>query len=256
MIDSKKLVLVLVCLALAGCASSKKKAESIPAQSQSVAKAEKPVSPEMSDLKKSIVSLAKQEWDYFGRQTVVLDGEEESIPRVGKWEDDADAYAYRVNEYWRAVGKPQLTGNNCSQPWSAAFVSWIMRAAGVPWYEFRSSEAHWGYLSRIMANSDDPYASFVPRNVTEYSPRPGDLICATRGHSAPPPLPGENPRSVLYEHTKLHCDIVVERAGDSLGAIGGNVRNSVSKTLLKLNKNGMVQPSQRRPWFMVLENRL
>ncbi|WP_085212549.1 DUF2272 domain-containing protein [Methylomagnum ishizawai] len=256
MMNSKALVLSL-CVALAGCAGHKKKPEPAPVPAQpSRTATHKPAEAEMSPVKRDIIELARREWEFFGRQTVVLDGEEESIPHVGKWEDDADAYIYRVNWYWRAVDKPHLDGRDCRQPWSAAFVSWIMREAGVSSYQFEPSEAHWGYLSRIVAEAGDPYAAFAPREIGEYSPRPGDLICATRGGPDEMPVPGQGFRSVLLEHTKLHCDIVVERGGDTLAAIGGNVRNSVSKTLLKLDPEGLVRPSQRRPWFMVLENRL
>jgi len=252
---SKKLALLL-CLSLAGCAASKKKPEPVPAAPKAEVRPEKSATPRMSSLKKDIVGLAKREWDFFGRQTVVLDGEEESIPHVGKWEDDEEVYVFRVNWYWRAVGKPGLTGKHCREPWSAAFISWIMKEVGVPEYQFAREEAHWAYLSRIVADSGDPYAAFVPREVSEYSPQPGDLVCATRGHGSADALTGLGFRSVLMEHTQLHCDIVVERGADTLGVIGGNVRNSVSKTLLRLDQSGRVQPTRRRPWFLVLENRL
>lgn len=252
-----KLLALSLCVALAGCAGQKKKPVPAPVQPPQVqTQPQKSTAAELSEIKKEIISTAKREWDFFGRQTVVLDGDEESIPHVGKWEDDEEAYVYRVNWYWRAVGKPGLNGKDCRQPWSAAFISWIMREAGVPEYQFARAEAHWSYLTRIVADAGDPYAAFAPRSVDEYSPMPGDLICATRGNPEAAPIPGEDFRSVLQDHTKLHCDIVVERGGDTLAAIGGNVRNSVSKTLLKLDLNGLVRPTQRRPWFMVLENRL
>jgi len=87
-------------------------------------------------------------------------------------------------------------------------------------------------------------------------PRPGDLICATRGTHGFIPVYGEDPAAVLRSHAKLHCDIVVEKRGNTLQSIGGNVRNSVSKTQLPLGPNGLLKPSERRPWFVVLENRL
>lgn len=256
MVDPKKVLLVL-CIVLAGCSGQKKKTGEPPAKVTVPPVApEKPRGAELSPFKRTILNLARREWEFFGRQTVVLDGEEESIPHVGKWEDDGETYAVRVNWYWQAVGKPGLNGNDCRQPWSAAFVSWIMREAGVPTYQFPPEEAHWGYLSHFLRSEGDPYAAFVPRSIAEYRPKPGDLICATRGGNGEAPFPGQSFRSVLLEHTKLHCDIVVERSGNTLSAIGGNVRNSVSKTLLTLDKDGLVQPTQRRPWFVAVENRL
>jgi hypothetical protein len=261
MIDSKKILLVL-CLVLAGCAGHKKPAAprpggaaAGPAASPTAPPGQRPKAGEMSFLKGMILSLARREWEFFGKQTVLFDGEEESIPHVGKWEDDEDTYVARVNWYWRAVGKPNLDGNDCRQPWSAAFVSWIMREAGVPEYQFPAADAHRDYLVRIVNSADGPDAGFVPHAIKEYQPRPGDLICATRGRPDES-LDGLDPRLVLLDHAKLHCDIVVEQEGGFIAVIGGNVRNSVSKTTMKLDGNGFVQPTRRRPWFMVLENRL
>jgi len=41
-----------------------------------------------------------------------------------------------------------------------------------------------------------------------------------------------------------------------LQAIGGNVRNSVSKTILTLSPDGYVQFTRSRPWVLIIENRL
>jgi hypothetical protein len=49
---------------------------------------------------------------------------------------------------------------------------------------------------------------------------------------------------------------VTGRKGNILAAVGGNVRNSVSKSLFTLTSQGRLQPTERRPWFVVLENRL
>ena len=252
-----KRLLLAVCIVLAGCAGEKKKPEPGSAAGVPTGRVPSKVHGKrgVPSMKRTLLALAKREWEYFGRQVVVLEGDEESIPHVGKWEDDGEPYAVRVNWYWRAVGKPQWTGNTCEQPWSAAFISWIMRESGVPAYLFPPEDAHWAYLTWIARNEGDPYAALVPHSIGEYRPQPGDLICATRGNGGMP-FPGESFHSVLLHHRKLHCDLVVEKKGDILGAIGGNVRNSVSKTLVKLDKNGFLHPSRRRPWFMAVENRL
>jgi len=244
------LFLLILCLILTGCGASKKKIGppfAAPAAGQEKA--------ESSAIRRRIISLANREWEFFGRQVVVLEGGEESIPHVGMWEDDEETYSIRVNWYWRAVGKSELTGDNCRQPWSAAFISWIMKNAGVSDYEFPRTDTHWVYLNRIANGGDRSHASFVPHSIGLYVPKPGDLICATRGRRNPPPQ-GQTYEDGLSHHTKLHCDIVVSRQGETLEAIGGNVRNSVSKTILRLDKNGLLQPTPRRPWFLVLENRL
>jgi len=60
----------------------------------------------------------------------------------------------------------------------------------------------------------------------------------------------------LLQNARAHCDLVVKSDGRVLEAIGGNVRNSVSKSILELDSEGRLQPVERRSWFIVLENRL
>lgn len=201
-----------------------------------------------------IVEAAKAEWVYFGQQIVVIDGDQESIPHVGIWEDDDDSHSERINQYWRAVGKPRLSGYDCKQPWSAAFISWIMQAAGVPNDLFPPSRAHRSYLNRFIANADDPYAALIPHTIQHHKPKPGDLICATRGKIKPPDVIEEV--QDLLDSWRMHCDIVVETNGQTVHAIGGNVRNSVSKTILTLSPDGYVQFTRSRPWVVIVENRL
>jgi hypothetical protein len=248
-----KAIFFLVFLFLAGCGNQPMKPtdEKIREESLIPASAFTPVSP----LKRKILALARSEWVYFGQQNVVYQEAGESIPHVGFWEDDDVAHIYRVNRYWQAVGMPWITGKDCQQPWSAAFISWVMSTAGVPEEQFPPASAHWVYLTQIISKSDRPYRSFVPRVIKEYKPQPGDLICASRGFLAIPLI--HDPTQVgLLKNAKIHCDIVLERKGQTLEAIGGNVRNSVSKSILTLDQDGYLQPTPSRPWFLVIENRL
>ena len=206
-------------------------------------------------VKRAIISRAIREWEVFGRQTVVMKGSEESIPHVGAWEDDDSRYSGRVNLYWRAVGKPRINGMDCQQPWSAAFVSWIMDGAGVPESQFPRVQAHWIYLSSMIEEAAYPGRYFVPRRIEDYSPDPGDLICAYRGPSQHSSSSGYASARGL-RGTPAHCDLVVRKDRKTLEVIGGNVRNSVSKVTLELDGNGHLQAVPRRPWFLILENRL
>ncbi|MGY6213972.1 DUF2272 domain-containing protein [Methylolobus aquaticus] len=242
-------------LSLSGCGGQKKPPPVLPSPV-----AEVPVSvpvkrpPPLSPTKRAIVNVAKAEWDYFGQQRVVYQGNEESIPHVGFWEDD-DSHVFRVNMYWSAVGMPGLDGNDCKQPWSAAFISYVMQRAGVPSFQFPPARAHWVYLKQFVRDNGMPGQGFVPHGIREYRAQPGDLICATREHYGAPMLRGPADASFL-DNNKLHCDIVVTREGSTLEVIGGNVRNSVSKSVLTLDGSGYLQPIKRRPWFVVVENRL
>ncbi len=250
--SSRFLTGLLLCFALIGCATAPPPAET------SRTWAGRPIGPPPAPnpgLKQTLIARANQEWDFFGRQTVVIKGSEESIPHVGAWEDDDGPYSGRVNAYWRAAGKPRLDGRDCQEPWSAAFLSWVMAGVAVPETQFPPATAHWVYLARLIEQSDYPGRYFVPQRVADYSPEPGDLICATRGLTRPATYNGYTSPEAL-KGANLHCDLVVGKQGQTLEAVGGNVRNSVSKSTLELDGQGRLQTTPRRPWFLVLQNRL
>jgi hypothetical protein len=124
-----------------------------------------------------------------------------------------------------------------------------------PFSPFRPSSAHWVYLSQAIDDAVFPGRWFVPRRIADYSPRPGDLICAARGTNRPRMVGGYTSPSML-KGTSTHCDLVIAKQGDSLEAIGGNVRNLVSRISVELNADGRLQLIPRRPWFIILQNRL
>ena len=251
-----KPLLIVLFLALAGCGSAPKK----PVQPEEPPKKQK-IQPRVvrsksfpvHSWKYMIAKIANNEWLYFGQQKVVIDENEESIPHVGIWEDDDYSHSNRINQYWRAAGASRLSGKDCKEPWSAAFISWIMQEAGVPEYLFPPGSAHRSYLNHILANAHNPGSVLIPHTIQEYKPKPGDLICANRGRNTPAKVIVVLPDSL---NAKLHCDIVMETKGQTLEAIGGNVRNSVSKTILTLSPKGYLQYTRSRQWFLIIENRL
>lgn len=246
----RALAALAICLALAACGGAPEKGDAT-WLGRSIGPPPEP----NPGLKRVMIARATSEWEFFGRQTVVYQGSQESIPNVGAWEDDDSRYSTRVNAYWRAVGKPGLTGMDCQKPWSAAFLSWVMQGAGVPETQFRPAAAHWIYVSAMIDEAPLAGRWFVPRRIADYSPNPGDLICASRSGSRPLITQGYTDAWAL-EGTGTHCDLVVAKNGRTLEAIGGNVRNSVSKSTLELDAQGRLQPVPRRPWFLVLQNRL
>jgi len=254
-----KYLLIIACLLLSACARTPPKPNAPPPVA-----AVKPQVPERvlsirdfpdTSTRYRILSILLEEWNYFGEQEVIINDDMESIPRVGVWEDDDALHSERIRRYWQIAGKHGLSGYDCHQPWSAAFISWVMAVAGVNEDEFPYASAHWVYLSRFLGNEGSEVANFVPRSVAEYPPKPGDLICASRDIRVDV-SPNFLPTSGQIGNAKLHCDIVVAVKGKTLEAIGGNVRNSVSKSVLQLSPQGYLQPTFRRPWFMVVENRV
>lgn len=199
-----------------------------------------------SDVKATILALTRGEWEAFGKQRITWEDGVEVIKPVGLWEDDR-AGSKRVAEYWRVLDPDStLTGFDCTEPWSAAFVSWVMIRSGVDPEQFTRSAAHRDYLRTIVDHADDPDFKFRPHAPADYVPKPGDLICRGRGST----------RDITDFHAlpadaALHCDIVVSNTGGKLESIGGNVRQSVSLSERDVDAAGKLGA----PWLVVIENR-
>ena len=197
-------------------------------------------------VKQTVLTLALTEWTNFGKQRVYHEDGVEVIKPVGVWEDDAKGSAL-VAKYWQLIDPhSKIAGKDCEDPWSAVFISWVMRRGGVDPRQFVKSAAHRDYLRRIVAHENDPAFKLKPRHPAEYAPRPGDVICRGRGkdhdladyHDLP-------------DDAELHCDIVLANANGKLYSIGGNVRQSVSMSERTVDAMGKLDAA----WFIVVENR-
>ena len=184
--------------------------------------------------------------------------------------DDTPAWQ-RVARYWRESGTlssmlhiagahsclfpggGREADNDCraylvDNPWSAAFVSWVMARAPVP--GFRGSPRHADYIARAWNDPEgSPYAFADP-----YTNRavPGDLLCHLRDHEV---LGPEGLRQALDSPwrrmpQRSHCDIVVAVDDDDgngprmLYVVGGNVLNAVTMRMLPLDADGRLAPGQ------------
>jgi len=204
-----------------------------------------PVDPAL--VKGNILRLANAEWNAFGGQIVYLENGRERIDPVGIWEDERRG-SPRIGAYWRSVDE-DWSGYDCDKPWSAAFISWLMLEAGVPPELFTPSGLHSDYLRAVADSEEESTARFVLRDAKLVSPRPGDLICATRAGAG---IPAYNR---IPDGTTMHCDLVVFNEGGRLESIGGNVRNSVSKTVRQIGPDGLLPMIGDRPWVLVVEDR-
>ncbi len=247
-------------------------------------------------VRQSILDGATAEWRRWGERVVYLEPERSLLAvRGGPWEDEREAYA-DLARYWCAAGRNYFrlaaddagTGDLLdaqghvrravyeqvrvghapfADAWSAAFVSSVLYAAGVPREAFRFSIAHWEYVSAIVSRHREAQAQgtaddlpFVPHALADYRARPGDLLCATRAGARLADL-----AALPERRLPMHCEIVVaaeERcanaaSGRCLAAIGGNVMQSVVRTLVPLDRRGhVVIAPQNRAWIVVIENRL
>lgn len=120
--------------------------------------------------------------------------------------------------------------------WSAAFIAYVMDAAKLGNAQFRYSAAHAFYIQRaFQAPQDDAFRACDPRTTT---PRPGDLLCYSRGNA---PLKNFEDWQGAVNRPNFtaasHCDVVIEvdLAANKMDTVGGNVLQSVTRRSLKLN---------------------
>jgi hypothetical protein len=146
-------------------------------------------------------------------------------------------------------------------PWSAAFVSYVVRRSGVAAKAFRFTNAHRVYIYDAFATSvAEPTDAAGDRlyracPLTATTPRPGDLICQQRE----PALADSSDAAVRERiRTELessngarsvrrtHCEVVahVDAPARKVYTIGGNVNQAVTARKLNLRRDLKFSPAQ------------
>ncbi|GGK06477.1 DUF2272 domain-containing protein [Luteimonas terricola] len=166
----------------------------------------------------------------------------------------------RVTDYWRGSGllwqvmqrsgatdcvhaseqsgAPACRSFVIDTPWSAAFVSWVMRRAALP--GFRASASHVDYVRDAYRNPEgSAYRIADPRAAR---PSRGDLLCYVR---VPGRSYGFGGLATLLSADGgglgMHCDIVVsagEGSERTARLVGGNVLDGVTMRMLPLTAGG------------------
>jgi peptidoglycan hydrolase-like protein with peptidoglycan-binding domain len=172
-----------------------------------------PPAPSIKVLRENIVRIAREE--------------------AARWKDggirQTDPQVTAVlQDYWKAgpglsftVAQIRSKAFQATHPWSAAFISWVMRKAGAG-KAFKYSGLHSVYISAAKANRIAGNANpFKAYRLSEVAPRVGDLVCCKRAAGS----------KVTYDSIragmKTHCDIVVAVKPGAITVIGGNVDQSV-----------------------------
>jgi hypothetical protein len=143
-----------------------------------------------------------------------------------------------VGEYWSKIGQ-SLDGLDRDQPWSAAFISFVARAAGYTTFKFAAAHSTYVYDAVEKRSANDTTAPFWGFEVNEHKPQLGDLVCRSRAGVIISSM-----ASLPKGGFKSHCDIVVEVNNTEVKTLGGNVENSVSITPYPLDKNGFLRKVQ------------
>ena len=196
-------------------------------------------------LRTKIVKLAKQEWERWNRGKLT-----ETKPK-----------ALRVlQEYYRTgvgerkndkLGDPKW---HSKHPWSAVFISWIMRTAGAG-SNFRYNRLHANYIAAAkqnqeVRNKENPFWAF---RITEVAPELGDLVCSSRANSG---TDYDNVDNRSRRNRSSHCDIVTEVKPHQITVIGGNVGNTVNKKRIRTDDRGFVIPKEKKDdYFTIIKIR-
>ncbi|MDP4026823.1 DUF2272 domain-containing protein [Methylobacterium sp. NEAU 140] len=146
----------------------------------------------------------------------------------GAGSEKVDPYCGFVREMWAAIGEPydgrSTYPNGKDVPWSAAFISWVVRLAGPAYTNFQFASSHSIFVNnaikaRYTARKDKPFWGF---RINEEKPALGDIIQRNRSGNNFSFSYAEN--HVQYES---HSDIVVEVTPDAVRVLGGNVGDTV-----------------------------
>lgn len=199
---------------------------------------------------------ATAEWEFFGKQSFDVNGvktksghtETEARQPPGAGED----WFARVGKYWReGVNNKVLDGRNTRVPWSAAFISFVVKDAGAG-NHFRYSPQHSVYISKAIRDAKNKSAvAYWCLRLNECKPKVGDIVCWTRQHG----IDYDNQHGGDYAG---HCDIVVEAGVGQVKVIGGNIGQSVSERVLALNAEGNIKPItlHSETLFAIMQNQL
>lgn len=201
-------------------------------------------------LKEQLVQIAVAEWIYFGNQTAkYTDNAGDVVSYQYGHREDEDPYYLRVGKYWREALDYKFDGRT-ALAWSAAFISFLMKSAGLSKSEFLFNEQHSKYIRKaiLAKQANDMTYGFWAYQLDEYQPQVGDLVCYLRDSAI-----GTISYNSNSNDYPAHADLVVAKNGSLLEVIGGNVGDSVTKKILHLDAAGFLVDDTKK-WFVVIKN--
>ena len=230
-----------------------------------------------------MMRILEAEWREWGAR--VIDARREAFDDTeGPLAEEDPAAFSKVLAYWSAVGWQSYIDRNktafdagtavamCTAdekaddgrdviwgcaPWSAAFVSFIMRTTGIDQAEFPPAAGHRNYVDALIVAGErwGGRATFLAHEIELYAPVPGDVICADRAGGSRALTTLAERRGEIGASRPMHCDIVAAVAPGEVTAIGGNVAQGVTAVRYATDARGRLQRNVRR-WFVVFENRI
>ena len=221
--------------------------------------------------------ILKNSKSAFKRQVIF-----QSKKEAEKWQNFSETdegTARIIKDYWKrgtdldySISDIQNPSWQQNHPWSAAFISWIMRVSGAGRH-FLYSPRHADYLSDAIEEKQlNSKAKFKGYKINEIKPKETDIVCKTRLNSSAtydsldPTVCGTDLDlyPVCTPNATLHCDIItnakkfkrVDEDGITrkyIEAVGGNLDNKVKFVELEVDDKGYIIEDK---YFAIIRNTL
>jgi hypothetical protein len=218
----------------------------------------------------AIVAIALREWRLFGSR---VDGQPTSTEASQAKPEREPGLWQRVGEYWwlgldAGTSESKWTGKHDEKgavfppdrdndyPWSAAFVSYVMRIAGAGRrFPYAPDHAHYIDIAKLQTLQKESRWLIEAERPEDYAPHPGDLVC--RGRDDASNLRYDDLPAGKY--FPAHCDIVVDTSTElRIDVVGGNEHDAVTMKHVTVATDGkLAEPDGRTPdpggpWLVVL----
>ena len=166
--------------------------------------------------------------------------------------NEADpALCKEIKKWTEDIGFPF---SSCTKvPWSAVFVSWCVKHAGASKAEFKFAMAHSVFVHQAIKNADKAVGVFQGFPIDAEGPAVGDIIQNNReGNRFDFAFARANANYIS------HSVIVIEVGEDTQGrfafCVGGNETDSVRRTVVRLNANGLIKQRSGNSFISVVKN--
>lgn len=148
----------------------------------------------------------------------------------------------RLQKYWQeGAGRTLSDAGARAEAWSAAFISYVMKKSGVKNFPFSAS--HSTYITAAIKNRKEGKKGIKGYKVDEKKVQVGDLVCYARQSGANYDSAGPY---------LSHCDIITKINKNEADSVGGNVSQSVSKTIVPLTHDGFIDKSKDKKGYFVI----
>jgi hypothetical protein len=182
--------------------------------------------------------------------------------KFGGIDEGKEPLRSHIADYYEAGnGSRKLDPTKDENAWSAAFISYCLRTAGVKQSQFQFDLSHSVYVKAAIQNQLNNRGVFRGRRISDYAPKIGDIIHHNRsGGTKTYDFAAEN--SGYPSHCAIVVDFEVSAGHKFAVTIGGNESiavgtGTVGQKRFPLLVNGKLDQSQiSKKLICVIENRL